>query len=707
MLNSIDLNDKSYEELLSEALAQIPLYSDEWTNFNISDPGITVLQNLTAFNILQQEQLSEVTDNIRRGLMRLLGVRPSENVPASLLVRTPEADEEISLPRHFPLKSGSLSFETTAPVTLFPWTVKATYIGRDGEYREVSRLIENPRISVDVFGREPTAGTALYCILDGDIRERSKLNFWVQVPENVRRAPFGRDHHEPVFAKTRWQYFTLEGWMDVEAADMTHSFMSSGEVTLELGELPPALFPETDIYGPAVRCLLCEHAYDTAPRLLTLTSNLFPMRQQSTSAASFIFPGASYVEIHSSLAALGNIFVYCREAGEGDYYAYSELSSSLSQYGRFYRLIFLEDGVRIEFDERAFGFGPSDGGESVLVCCYDNEMIYHRALGPVYGYEEQIIELDLVTSLVPGCFSVLAEIPSDDGTPPVYRRLLPDTDSPDELCYSVLSQEGKLLIRHPAYTGAYTLILADCVSTKGKGGNIRFGTQLSRLGGYDGNEVVQTFFSPSGGFGGVSIETAEELRKKCCALIRGVNTAVTAEDYEIIAKSVPGLAVHKVKAVIIPKENLVNLVVKPYTEKGLPVLSQLYKDQLVAYIDRRRMLTTRVTLISPRYVRIDTAAAIIIKPHYENARTEIENAIRQCLDYVSTDAPFGSWIRFSSVFDTLSKLPCVVRVDSLRLIPEDRADVTISSSDFKLSDRALCYPGDIRLDLSTFFISGR
>ena len=46
MLNSINLNDRSYEDLLAEAVAQIPLYSREWTNFNRSDPGITILQNL-------------------------------------------------------------------------------------------------------------------------------------------------------------------------------------------------------------------------------------------------------------------------------------------------------------------------------------------------------------------------------------------------------------------------------------------------------------------------------------------------------------------------------------------------------------------------------------------------------------------------------------------------------------------------------------
>ncbi len=707
MLNSIDLNDKSYEELLSEAMAQIPLYSDEWTNFNISDPGITTLQNFTAFNILQQEQLSEVTDQIRRRLMLMLGIKSAENVPSSIFVQAQRSDDEFTLPRHYTLSTGSLSFETASEITVEPWSVKAMYVGRNGEYLNISRLLENPRTSVEVFGHSPTAGTALYCVLEGDVHSQSELRLWVQVPDGSKRVPFDPLNDEPVFARTCWQYFTLEGWLDVEADDKTHGFLSSGEVVLKLGDLPPSLFPETPVYGSAIRCLLCEHEYDMAPRLLTLTGNLFPMLQQKTRAASLVFPAGNEVVIHSSLALFGNIFVYCREAEGDDYYAYSEFSPLGSQNGRFYKLEFLQDGVRIEFNKSSYGFGPADGDEAVLVCCYDNEMVYHRSLDPVYGYEEQIIELDLVSDLVAGSFSVLAEIPSADGNPPVYRRIYPDRDISDELYYSILPQEGQLLIHHPAYADAYRLFVADCVTTQGKNGNIRFGAQLVHRGGYDGNDVDQTFFAPSPGFGGVSYETCEQLRKRFYSEIRRVNTAVTAEDYEIVVKSVPGLSVHKVKAVVFPKDNLVNLVVKPYTEDERPVLSSLYIKQLMSCIEQCRMLTTRVELVSPRYVRIDVNASFVIKPHYENAREEIEDTIRACLDFVTTDVPFGSWIRFSAIYNALSKLPCVVRVESMRLIPEDRTDITASSSDLKLSERALCYPGNLRLDLNTFSVKDR
>ena len=48
---------KGFEEYYAEALTSIPLYNNEWTDFNASDPGMTMIENLTAFNVLQQSFL--------------------------------------------------------------------------------------------------------------------------------------------------------------------------------------------------------------------------------------------------------------------------------------------------------------------------------------------------------------------------------------------------------------------------------------------------------------------------------------------------------------------------------------------------------------------------------------------------------------------------------------------------------------------------
>ena len=43
MIPSPNLDDRTYEDIVDEAIRLIPQYCPEWTNFNQSDPGITLI----------------------------------------------------------------------------------------------------------------------------------------------------------------------------------------------------------------------------------------------------------------------------------------------------------------------------------------------------------------------------------------------------------------------------------------------------------------------------------------------------------------------------------------------------------------------------------------------------------------------------------------------------------------------------------------
>ncbi len=43
------LDDRRYQQLVEESLARIPTHEPEWSNFNASDPGVTLIQ-LFAFS---------------------------------------------------------------------------------------------------------------------------------------------------------------------------------------------------------------------------------------------------------------------------------------------------------------------------------------------------------------------------------------------------------------------------------------------------------------------------------------------------------------------------------------------------------------------------------------------------------------------------------------------------------------------------------
>jgi hypothetical protein len=69
-----NLDDRRFNDLVAEALANIPVYSPEWTNYNPSDPGITLVELFAYLGDMLLYRLNRVTDaNVRKFLKLLNG----------------------------------------------------------------------------------------------------------------------------------------------------------------------------------------------------------------------------------------------------------------------------------------------------------------------------------------------------------------------------------------------------------------------------------------------------------------------------------------------------------------------------------------------------------------------------------------------------------------------------------------------------------
>ena len=73
MLTYVTNDGKTYEEKMAEAISNIPLYTREWTNFNPSDPGMTILETLLGFETLQQDSMSDIPARVKQNLLKLVG----------------------------------------------------------------------------------------------------------------------------------------------------------------------------------------------------------------------------------------------------------------------------------------------------------------------------------------------------------------------------------------------------------------------------------------------------------------------------------------------------------------------------------------------------------------------------------------------------------------------------------------------------------
>src|SRR5919204_3055577 len=68
------LDTRSYQELVDDALARIPIHNPEWTNFNRSDPGVTLIELFAFLTESLLYRANQIPERNRRAFLSLLGV---------------------------------------------------------------------------------------------------------------------------------------------------------------------------------------------------------------------------------------------------------------------------------------------------------------------------------------------------------------------------------------------------------------------------------------------------------------------------------------------------------------------------------------------------------------------------------------------------------------------------------------------------------
>ncbi len=85
-LQPIQLDDRNFEQLFAEARSRIPVHTPEWTNFNDSDPGITIIQLFAFMTDTLLYRSNRIPEANRRKFLTLLGVGLQPATPGRGLV---------------------------------------------------------------------------------------------------------------------------------------------------------------------------------------------------------------------------------------------------------------------------------------------------------------------------------------------------------------------------------------------------------------------------------------------------------------------------------------------------------------------------------------------------------------------------------------------------------------------------------------------
>src|SRR3989442_9475616 len=90
-----NLDDRSWKQIVDEAVRLIPRYCPEWTNHNASDPGITLLELYAWMTEMVIYRLNKVPEKNFLTFLDLIGVRLKPPEPArAVLELTPSEGAE-------------------------------------------------------------------------------------------------------------------------------------------------------------------------------------------------------------------------------------------------------------------------------------------------------------------------------------------------------------------------------------------------------------------------------------------------------------------------------------------------------------------------------------------------------------------------------------------------------------------------------------
>ncbi len=304
-LNPPNLDTRNYDDLVAEARRRIPLYTPEWTDFNDSDPGMTLVQLAAWLTELQLYEMNRLPELNYVKLLQLFDIKPQSPEPATAhltftaraggLARPIEKDTRITAggPDGVPLV-----FETEEPLDPIPIPLESVQVFDGGAFLDVTANNDPGGEPFAPFGPSPRQGAALYLgfAFNPDNPPArpfpAELRLRVFLPPAVGEPDLENCENEinppPAPAELAWEYRREDDpdrWRPLNVyLDETGSFTREGYVVLEGPRKDVAtLEARGDKKRFWLRCRLTEPLpAGIVPRFEFIRPNVAPARNLST-----------------------------------------------------------------------------------------------------------------------------------------------------------------------------------------------------------------------------------------------------------------------------------------------------------------------------------------------------------------------------------------------------------------------------------------
>ncbi|MBM7568281.1 putative baseplate assembly protein [Paenibacillus sacheonensis] len=712
MLPLPNLDDRTFRDLLREARDLIPAIYPAWTDENEHDPGITLLELLAWHIEMQQFQLDRVTASHERKYLKLLGEAPRDRAPATTSVSFSKALKQLRLPYGTLLRVGELPFETVRPLTILPDTSRRIYVHTEDGTTEITDDFESGSAPFYPFGLKASVGSSMVIEFTASLPEAAPLSLWFQLnnQEPDHRIPARYRHFTPS-GRVEWVYWdeggeSAGGWKPIAMErDESYGFHQSGPILFEI--------PLGAGNVHRIKAQLVAGEYSDPPCIQRLMWNEVFVKQGRTLIVSENFDGSQAARqplpLAHALFHSGHVFVQFQRK-DGGWIDVSEASFAVQRGDGQASLVF-DEQVVLPNDER-----------SIRVIATSSEFGDRMYLGSGTGISGQTYSLPILPML-PDQFGLQVGWSRDGGSEIVWQdwRRVQDFDESHSGSFDFVIDEEEGVVRFsdgvygavPPSSAVPNIRITGYRSGVGEDGNIK----AVAINEIDEDLTVQvTNLYPA--YGGSEPETLKEAMQRARFAVLEPKCGVTAEDLEARVKEIPGLRIARTKAIPGYKTSLTNfpaersfsdisIVVVPYSIRSWPKPTEGMMETVRRHLEPYRLLTTKLHIIPPEYVKVTVRAVIVVEPRYEGREHEVKAMLSEWLQPYGKDSlhgwEFGKPIYKSEIYELIHKVPGIRYIQDVWLMADGKGVHREEGGDIRIPPNGLVVSGDHEIEYVTSF----
>jgi len=669
-LPDITLDDRTFEQLQTELRGRIPAYTPEWTDFNDSDPGITLMQLFAYLAEMIIYRLNQVPQKNYQAFLGLVGI--DLTLPAPATVELTFTLSSKTLAAGIPIAAGTqvqsassasggpIVFTTNADILAVGLSLAQVQVYDGSRYTIITPDQRVPGAFFGALSTQPQPGAAL-CLgfSDGPFPTgQHRLTIHAAPPKgNVPIVQVGTDLTASSLPPVAgfWEYYVGNGaWQPLSVnSDTTNCLTQSG---ILLFNAPPA--------DAHVAALLGALQRPGDPLLWWIRFRIDQM--------------------------LGNGF---------------QTQPMLEDI--LINTVTATNSV-VETNEL---LGASSGLPN---------QTFTLANVPILPKDPSVKGIIEVQETLNGPFILWKEVPDFTGSGPqgeVYTV---------NLSNGVVTFGDGINGKIPpfvSYDGSNQLASAvpNIIATSyqwggGSEGNVGANTitTLTTVIPY-----VDSVTNLRPAAGGQDQETVSDAGDRAPAILRTQNLAVTAQDFADIALQTPGAQIVRAQAIPLYNPNLsvaravapigsspvadnvplpgvVTVVVIPYSTDPMPVPSAATLQLVADWLDKRRLITTEIYVCPPTYRKVEIQVSVIANPRSLIA-TVSQALNNQLLNYFNPVSggdngegwDFGETISTSETMRQILLSPGVLRIVANTL--QTYVDDVLQLSDVTLGPTEIVY----------------